>query len=155
MASQGKAASNVMPAVTSSQTGASLPPIPPMIQKNNDASQKKSTAVFQGSKSPGISSSNTTNNDVSVLVSQMRSYMEQQERTNQKILREIDEMKKQKKPMEEQSPLVPRVLDFVSPDSIVQQSRGMSSQAQGSSFRHQGSSDVQQGLGSSQQFQGS
>ena len=65
MASQGKAASNPMPAITSSQSGMSLPPIPPMLQKTTDNSQKKSTAVFQ-SKSSGISSSNTTNNDVSV-----------------------------------------------------------------------------------------
>ena len=91
MASQGKAASNPIPAITSSQSGASLPPIPPMLQKNTDNSQKKSTAVFQ-SKSSGISSSSTINNDVSVLVSQMKSYMEQQERTNQKILREIEEI---------------------------------------------------------------
>ena len=134
MASQGKATSSAMPAITSSSTGVSLPPLPAMLQKNNETGQKKSTAVFQGSKSSGNSSSNTTN-DVSLLVSQMRTYMEQQERTNQKLFREIDEMKKMKKPVEDPSPLIPRVLDFASPDTNVQQTRVTSSQAHGSSFR--------------------
>ncbi|MFS7926514.1 hypothetical protein Hanom_Chr04g00297931 [Helianthus anomalus] len=49
--------------------------------------------------------------------------MEQQDKTNQRIIREIDDIKKQKRPAEDHSPLVPRVLDFVTPATAAQQSR--------------------------------
>ncbi|MFS8010730.1 hypothetical protein Hanom_Chr14g01300431 [Helianthus anomalus] len=92
-----------MPAITSSQTSALLPPIPPPYQKNADNTQKKTSSVFQGSK--------------------IKSYMEQQDKTNQRILREIDEIKKHKRPAEDHSPLVPRMLDFVTLANAAQQSR--------------------------------
>ncbi|MFS7942541.1 hypothetical protein Hanom_Chr06g00489561 [Helianthus anomalus] len=121
-----------MPTTTSSQSSMSLPPIPPPFQKNNETAQKKTSSVFQGSKTSTTSSSTNTDNEIFVLYSQMKSYMEQQNKTNQKILREIEDIKKQKRPTEDQYPLMPRVLDFVTPTSTTQQSRGSIIQPQGS-----------------------
>ena len=41
--------------------------------------------------------------------------MEQQKKTNQLLMREIEDMKKSKKSVEDMTPLVPRVLDFTTP----------------------------------------
>ncbi|MFS8017228.1 hypothetical protein Hanom_Chr15g01377941 [Helianthus anomalus] len=65
--------------------------------------------------------------------------MEQQDKTNQRILREIDDIKKQKTPTEDHSPLVPRMLDFVTPTNAAQQSRVSNTQPQGSSTLQHGS----------------
>ncbi|MFS7934448.1 hypothetical protein Hanom_Chr05g00391681 [Helianthus anomalus] len=121
MASQGKATSSAMPTVTSSQTTMSLHPIPPPLYTNVENYEK---TVFQGSKTSTTSSCTNTNSDIFVLFSQIKSYMEQQYKTNQRILRGIDDIKKQKRPAEDQSPLVPRVLEFVTPATTTQQSRG-------------------------------
>ncbi|MFS7987199.1 hypothetical protein Hanom_Chr11g01019661 [Helianthus anomalus] len=93
-------------------------------QKNNETAQKKTTSVFQGSKTSTISSSINTNNEISVFYSHMKRYMEQQNKSNQKILREIEDIKKQKRPAEDLTHLMPRVLDFITPTSTTQQSRG-------------------------------
>ncbi|XP_035839912.1 uncharacterized protein LOC118487310 [Helianthus annuus] len=78
--------------------------------------------------------------DVQVVVDRiMKSYIEQQDKTSQRILHEIDDIKKQKRPAEDQYPLVPRVLDFVTPTTTAQQSRVSITQPQGSSIQHQGS----------------
>ncbi|MFS7985038.1 hypothetical protein Hanom_Chr11g00993611 [Helianthus anomalus] len=110
MASQGKPTSSAMLPVTSSQISASLPHIPPPYQKDPDNTQKKTSLVFQGLKVSTSSSSTSTNSDISILFSKIKSYMEQ-DKTNQRILREIDDIKKQKRPAEDHSPLVPRILD--------------------------------------------
>ncbi|MFS7902761.1 hypothetical protein Hanom_Chr01g00015071 [Helianthus anomalus] len=122
MASQGKSTSSAMPTVTSSQTNVSLPPIPPPFQKNVENAQKKMSSVFQGSKTSITLSSTNTN----------QRYMEQQDKTNQRILREIDDIKKQKRPEEDQSQLVPRVLDFAIPATTTQQPRRYTIYQQGS-----------------------
>ncbi|MFS7962216.1 hypothetical protein Hanom_Chr08g00724071 [Helianthus anomalus] len=64
--------------------------------------------------------------------------MEQQDKTDQRILREIDDINKQKRPVEEHSPLVPRMSDFVTPANAAQHSRMSSTQPQGSSIPQQG-----------------
>ncbi|MFS7996783.1 hypothetical protein Hanom_Chr12g01133881 [Helianthus anomalus] len=66
MASQGKVTSSAMPAVTSSQTIAPLPPLPPAFQKNDENAPKKTTLVF--TKSTTISSSTPTNSDLYTLI---------------------------------------------------------------------------------------
>ncbi|KAJ0715449.1 hypothetical protein HanPI659440_Chr13g0501271 [Helianthus annuus] len=63
---------------------------------------------------------------------QMKGYTQQQDETNGRILREIDEMKKQKKSAEDHSLLMPRSLDFTIPPSTVQHSKASSFQYQGS-----------------------
>ncbi|MFS7962053.1 hypothetical protein Hanom_Chr08g00722131 [Helianthus anomalus] len=78
----------------------------------------------------------------------MKSYKEQQNKTNQKILREIEDIKKQKRPAEDQSPLMSRVLDFVTPTSTTQQSRESTIQPQGSFIHQQGSLAMTQSQGS-------
>ncbi|MFS7964543.1 hypothetical protein Hanom_Chr08g00751581 [Helianthus anomalus] len=128
-----------MPTTTLSQSSMSLLPIPPQFQKNNETAQKKTTSIFQGSKPSVTSSSINTDNGISLLYSQMKSYMEQQNKTNQKILCEIEDIKKQKKPTEDQSLLMPRVLDFVTLTSTTQQSKGPFFKPQGSFILQQGS----------------
>ncbi|MFS8033082.1 hypothetical protein Hanom_Chr17g01565281 [Helianthus anomalus] len=78
----------------------------------------------------------------------MKSYMEQQNQTNQKILREIEDIKKQKRPAEDQSPLMPRVLDFVTPTSTTQQPRRSTIEPQESFIAQQGSLAMTQPQGS-------
>ncbi|KAJ0467779.1 hypothetical protein HanIR_Chr14g0689061 [Helianthus annuus] len=152
MASQRKSVSTAMPTITSSQSSMSLRPIPSHIQKNSETAQKKTSSVFQGSKTSTTSSS--INNDISVLYSQMKSYVKQQNKTNQKILREIEDIKKQKRPVEDQSPLMRRVLDFVTLTSTTQQSKGSSFQLQGSFILQQGSLRMTQTQGSSLRSEG-
>ncbi|MFS7897346.1 hypothetical protein Hanom_Chr08g00721531 [Helianthus anomalus] len=120
MASHGKSTLSDMPAVTTSQTSASLHPIPPPYQKSVDNAQKKTSSVFQGSKVSTSFFSTNTISDISVLFSQIKSYMEQQDKTNQRILREIDDIKKQKRPVEDHSRLVPKMLDFITPANAAQ-----------------------------------
>ncbi|MFS7984986.1 hypothetical protein Hanom_Chr11g00993051 [Helianthus anomalus] len=130
MASQGKVTSSAMPTVTSSQTSALLPPLPPAFQKSAENALKKTTPVF--TKATTVSSSTSTNSDLYTLILHMKGYMQQQDETNRRILREIDEMKKQKKSVGDHSPLVPRTLDFTTPPSIIQHSKASSVQYQGS-----------------------
>ncbi|MFS7914147.1 hypothetical protein Hanom_Chr02g00149991 [Helianthus anomalus] len=94
MVSQGKSTSTANPTVTSSQSSMSLPPILPPFLENAETAQKKISSVFQGSKTFATSSSTNIDNELFVLYSQMKSYMEQQNKTNQKILHEIEGIKK-------------------------------------------------------------
>ncbi|MFS7905387.1 hypothetical protein Hanom_Chr01g00047061 [Helianthus anomalus] len=155
MASQEKSTSTTMPTTTSSQSSMPLPPIPPPFQKNTEIAKKKTSSVFQGSKTSATSSSSNTDNELSVLYSLMKSYMEQQNKTNQKILCEIEDIKKQNRLAEDQSPLMPRVLDFVTPTSITQQSKGSTIQPQGSFPRSEGYVEMFQPQGSYFHQQGS
>ncbi|MFS8018559.1 hypothetical protein Hanom_Chr15g01393431 [Helianthus anomalus] len=148
MASQGKSTSASMPTATSSQSSMPLPPIPPPFQKNNETAEKKISSIFQGSKTSTTSSSTNTDNKLSILYSQMTNYVEQQNKTNQKILCEIEDIKKQKRPVEYQSPLMPRVLDFVTLVSTTQQSIGSTIQPKGSFILKQGSLAMTQSQGS-------
>ncbi|XP_021971945.1 uncharacterized protein LOC110867116 [Helianthus annuus] len=52
----------------------------------------------------------------------MRDYMQQQDRTNDRILREIDNIKKLKRSAEDHSPLMPRSLNFDPPVTTAQHS---------------------------------
>ncbi|MFS7905554.1 hypothetical protein Hanom_Chr01g00049051 [Helianthus anomalus] len=78
----------------------------------------------------------------------MKGYMQHQDETNGRILREIDEIKKQKKSAEDHSPLMPRSLDFATPPSTVQHSKT-------SSVKYQRSSNLQYGSLAATQSQGS
>ncbi|MFS8002103.1 hypothetical protein Hanom_Chr13g01198171 [Helianthus anomalus] len=119
-----------MPAVTSSQSIALLPPLPPAFQKNTENAPKKTTPIF--TKATIVSSSTPTNSDLYSFILQMKGYTQQQDETNGRILREIDDMKKQKKSAEDHSLLMPRSLDFTTPPSTVQHSEASSVQYQGS-----------------------
>ncbi|MFS7987712.1 hypothetical protein Hanom_Chr11g01026121 [Helianthus anomalus] len=114
-----------------------------------DNTQKKTSSVFQGSKVSTSSSSTNTNNDISVLFSQIKSYVEQHDKTNQMILQEIDDINKQKRPAEDHSPLVPRMLDFVTPANAAQQSGMPNTQPQGSPISQHGSLEMTLPQGSS------
>ncbi|KAJ0726241.1 hypothetical protein HanPI659440_Chr12g0468061 [Helianthus annuus] len=92
MASHAKTTSSSMPAITSSQSIPPLPPVPSGSQKNAENVAKKPTPVF--SKPTTVVSSSPTNNDLYSLILQMGDYMQQQNRTNDRILRESDEIKK-------------------------------------------------------------
>ncbi|MFS7930324.1 hypothetical protein Hanom_Chr04g00342901 [Helianthus anomalus] len=74
MASQGKFTSSAFPAVTSSQTNALLPPLPPAFHKSAENAPKKTTPVFK--KTTTVSSSTPTNNDLYTLILQMKGYMQ-------------------------------------------------------------------------------
>ncbi|MFS7975930.1 hypothetical protein Hanom_Chr10g00886481 [Helianthus anomalus] len=137
MASQGKVTLSTMPAITSSQTTALLPPLPPVFQKSAENAPNKTTPVF--TKATTVSSSTLTNSDLYTLILQMKGYMQQQDETNERIHRDIDEIKKQKKSAEDHSPLMPRSLDFTIPPSTVQHSKASGVQYQGSSGLQHGS----------------
>ena len=49
------------------------------------------------------------------LILQMKDHIQQQDKTNERILKEIEDVKKQKKTAEDHSPLVPRSLNFDTP----------------------------------------
>ncbi|MFS8022871.1 hypothetical protein Hanom_Chr16g01444611 [Helianthus anomalus] len=66
MASQVKAASSAMLAVTSSQSIPPLPPFPPTFQKNAENYPKKTIRVF--TKPTNVSSSIHTNSDLYTLI---------------------------------------------------------------------------------------
>ncbi|MFS7917217.1 hypothetical protein Hanom_Chr03g00186481 [Helianthus anomalus] len=117
MASQGKVTSSAMPVVTSSRSISPLPPLPPAFQKSAENAQRNTTPIF--TKPTTVSFSIPTNNDLYTLILQMKGYMQQQDETNGRILREIDEMKKKKRSGEDLSPLMPRSLDFTTPPSTV------------------------------------
>ncbi|MFS7907905.1 hypothetical protein Hanom_Chr01g00077001 [Helianthus anomalus] len=153
MASQPKNTSSSMPAFTSSQSIPPLPPAPSGSQKNAENATKKPTPVF--SKGSTVSSSTPSNNDLSTLILQMKGYMEQQDRTNQRILREIDEIKKQKRSAEDHSPLMPKSLNFDTPATTAQQPKASDVQYQGSSGIYQGSLAMTQPQASHTQHQGS
>ncbi|KAK9073783.1 hypothetical protein SSX86_006377 [Deinandra increscens subsp. villosa] len=112
--------SNPQKAVSAS-TSSSIPPIPSLSgsQKKTNDRQKKvdeqprktDYPVFTGSQVQSVDPV-ITNNDLFSLIKQVKNQMDQQEKTNLTVMKEIEELKKSRKPMEEQSPLFPRHLDF-------------------------------------------
>ncbi|MFS7981697.1 hypothetical protein Hanom_Chr10g00954021 [Helianthus anomalus] len=75
MASQRKFASSAMLAVTSSQTSAPLPHLPPAFPESAESAQKKTTPIF--TKASTVSSSAPTNSDLYTLILLMKGYMQQ------------------------------------------------------------------------------
>ncbi|KAJ0480897.1 putative retrotransposon gag domain-containing protein [Helianthus annuus] len=175
MASSLKNTSTAMSAVTSSQN--TLPPPPAGSQKN---AEKRPTPT--NSKPPSSSAMNSytpSTSDVFTLILQMKDRMQRQDETNERILREIGDLKRQKKAAEDHSPLMPKSLSFDTPMitsqpsgvpdvQIMGESRGLHlgstamTQASGSHFKPAGS--YPQHMGSfmnsgaypgAQQFQGS
>ncbi|KAJ0874918.1 hypothetical protein HanPSC8_Chr11g0470031 [Helianthus annuus] len=111
MASSLKNTSTAMSAVTSSQT--TLPPPPAGSQKNTE---KRPTPT--SSKPPSSSAMNSSipgTSDVFALILQMKDRMQRQDETNDRILREIGDLKRQKKAAEDHSPLMPKSLSFETP----------------------------------------
>ena len=100
-----------MSAVTSSQN--TLPPPPAGSQKN---AEKRPTPT--NSKPPSSSAMNSSipsTSDVFALILQMKDRMQRQDETNERILREIGDLKRQKKAAEDHSPLMPKSLSFDTP----------------------------------------
>ncbi|KAJ0640405.1 hypothetical protein HanPSC8_Chr16g0710601 [Helianthus annuus] len=155
MASQGKTTSSSMSPVTSSQGIPPLPPAPSASQKNAENAPKKPTLVFTKATTD-VTSFTPTNSDLYSLILQMKGYMQQQDKTNDRILHEIDEIKKLKKSAEDHSPLMPRSLDFTTPPTTIQHSKASGVQHQGGSSSMQyGSLAMTQAQGSYFQPQGS
>ncbi|KAK1411207.1 hypothetical protein QVD17_37753 [Tagetes erecta] len=144
-----------MPSLSSSNPmfSSSLGPV-----KIKDVTNKKPIAVFQGSKLPTTPSTVNTNHDISMMFMHMKTFMDQQNITNQRILREIEDIKKSKKHMEEVSPYMPKALDFNTLGSLAQQNMGSMFQPSTPTFQQGSSMQNQQGSfnrpGSSN-FQGS
>ncbi|KAF5756720.1 hypothetical protein HanXRQr2_Chr17g0818101 [Helianthus annuus] len=114
MASSAKSTSSSMSAITSSQGVPPLPPPPFGSQKNAENAAKRQSPIFAKPPSSSISS-NPTNNDLFTLILQMRDHIQEQDKTNERILRETGDIKKQKKSVEDHSPLIPRSLNFDTP----------------------------------------
>ncbi|KAJ0622153.1 hypothetical protein HanIR_Chr01g0016851 [Helianthus annuus] len=111
MASSLKNMSTAMSAVTSPQN--ILPPPPAGSQKN---AEKRQTPT--NSKTPSPSAMNSyipSTSDVFTLILQMKDRMQRQDETNERILREIGDLKRQKKTAEDHSPLMPKSLSFDTP----------------------------------------
>ncbi|KAJ0681778.1 hypothetical protein HanPI659440_Chr16g0639901 [Helianthus annuus] len=175
MASSLKNTSTAMSAVNSSQ---GIPPLPPPRAGSQKNAEKKPTPIF--SKPPTSSASYTpTTSDMFTLILQMKDHIQQQDKTNERILKEIGDLKKQKKAAEDHSPLVPRSLNFDTPvitsqpsvvpdvqyvggpkgvhygSAIVAQASGSYFQPAGSYPQHMGSFMNSGGYSGAQQNQGS
>ncbi|KAJ0522382.1 hypothetical protein HanIR_Chr10g0482031 [Helianthus annuus] len=152
MASSLKNTSTAMSAVTSSQN--TLPPPPVGSQKNVE---KRPTPT--NSKPPSSSAMNSytpSTSDVFTLILQMKDRMQRQDETNERILREIGDLKRQKKAAEDHSPLKPKSLSFDTPMITSQPSGVPDMQLMGeSSGLHLGSAAMTQASGSHFQPAGS
>ena len=163
-----------MSAVTSSEI--TLPPPPAGSQKN---AEKRPTPISSKPSSSALTFSIPSTSDIFTLILQMKDRMQRQDETNDRILREIGDLKRQKKAAEDHSPLMPKSLSFDTPMitsqpsgipdvQIMGESRGLHlgstamTQASGSHFQPAGS--YPQHMGSfmnsgaypgAQQFQGS
>jgi hypothetical protein len=113
---------------------ASLPPPPGNAQKNA-VSKRTNLPVFSGSQSQTLPV--ITNNDIFAMMRQVKNQMDEQTRANQCLFKELEEIKKSRKPVEEMTPLLPRTLNFGSAGSSLQQPQ-MSSAAysSGTTFLH-------------------
>ncbi|KAJ0570566.1 hypothetical protein HanHA300_Chr05g0179491 [Helianthus annuus] len=147
MASSLKNTSTAMSAVNSSQGTPPLPPPPAGSQKN---AEKRPTPIFsKPSSSSALTSSAPSTSDIFTLILQMRDRMQQQDETNDRILKEIGDLKRQKKTAEDHSPLMPKSLNFDTPMITSQPSEIPDIQHVGGSRGvHFGSSTVTQASGS-------
>ncbi|KAJ0955898.1 hypothetical protein HanPSC8_Chr01g0008241 [Helianthus annuus] len=177
MASSLKNTSTAMSAVNSSQGIPPLPPPPAGSQKN---AEKRPTPIF--SKPPSSSaptSSAPSTSDMFTLILQMRDRIQRHDETNDRILKEIGDLKRQKKTAEDHSPLVPKSLNFDTPmitsqpsqipdiqhvggprgvhfgSAIVTQASGSYFQPTGSYPQHMGSFVNSEAYSGAQQVQGS
>ncbi|KAJ0640403.1 hypothetical protein HanOQP8_Chr16g0611011 [Helianthus annuus] len=86
----------------------------------------------------------------------MRDHIQEQDKTNERILKEIGDIKKQKRSVEDHSPLMPRSLNFDTPVITSQHSAAPDVQYLGGLARmRSGSSAMTQALGSYFQPSGS
>ncbi|KAF5810461.1 putative retrotransposon gag domain-containing protein [Helianthus annuus] len=152
MASSLNNTSMTMSAVTSSQN--TLPPPPAGSQKN---AEKRPNPTF--SKPPSSSAMNSSipsTSDVFALILQMKDRMQRQDETNDRILREIGDLKRQKIAAEDHSPLMPKSLSFDTPMITSQPSGVPDVQIMGESRGlHLGSAAMTQASGSHFQPAGS
>ncbi|KAF5814718.1 hypothetical protein HanXRQr2_Chr03g0114261 [Helianthus annuus] len=94
--------------------------------------------------------------DVFTLILQMKDRMQRQDETNERILREIGDLKRQKKTAEDHSPLMPKSLSFDTPMITSQPSGIPDVQIMGESRGlHHGSTAMTQAVGSHFQPAGS
>ncbi|KAF5764494.1 putative retrotransposon gag domain, aspartic peptidase domain superfamily [Helianthus annuus] len=112
MASSLKNTSTAMSAVNSS-TG--IPPLPPPPAGSQKNAEKRPTTISPKPSSSALTSSVPSTSDIFTLILQMRDRMQQQDETNDRILREIGDLKRQKKTAEDHSPLMPKSLNFDTP----------------------------------------
>ncbi|KAF5773503.1 putative retrotransposon gag domain, aspartic peptidase domain superfamily [Helianthus annuus] len=112
MASSLKNTSTAMSAVNSSNGIPPLPPPPAGSQKN---AEKRPTPIFSKPSSSALTSSAPSTSDIFTLILQMRDRMQQQDETNDRILREIGDLKRQKRTAEDHSLLMPKSLNFDTP----------------------------------------
>ncbi|KAJ0734063.1 putative retrotransposon gag domain, aspartic peptidase domain superfamily [Helianthus annuus] len=112
MASPLKNTSTAMSAVNSSNGIPPLPPPPAGSQKN---AEKRPTPISSKPSSSALTSSVPSTSDIFTLILQMRDRMQQQDETNDRILKEIGDLKRQKKTAEDHSPLMPKSLNFDTP----------------------------------------
>ncbi|KAJ0840874.1 hypothetical protein HanPSC8_Chr14g0623981 [Helianthus annuus] len=147
MASSLKNTSIAMSAVNPSQGIPPLPPPPAGSQKN---AEKRPTPIF--SKTPSssaLTSSAPSTSDIFTLILQMRDRIQRQDETNDRILEEIRDLKRQKKTAEDHSPLMPKSLNFDTPMITSQPSEVPDIQHVGGSRGvHFGSAVVTQASGS-------
>ncbi|KAJ0932640.1 hypothetical protein HanPSC8_Chr04g0175941 [Helianthus annuus] len=120
MASSLKNTSTAMSAVTSYRS--------PCLLHRQDLRKilkKRSTPTFSKPlSSSAMNSSIPSTSDVFALILQMKDRMQRQDETNERILREIGDLKRQKKAAEDHSPLMPKSLSFDTP-MITSQSSGI------------------------------
>ncbi|KAI3816255.1 hypothetical protein L1987_15948 [Smallanthus sonchifolius] len=110
MSSQSK---NIFVSAPSSSSGLNNPiPPPPSFQKNVNQPKKTVLAGFSGSGIPAGGPVFVSNDEILNLSSEMKQQMEQQKKTNLAMFRELEKIKKSKKPVEVTTPLQPRILDF-------------------------------------------
>ncbi|KAM0025726.1 putative retrotransposon gag domain, aspartic peptidase domain superfamily [Helianthus debilis subsp. tardiflorus] len=113
MASSSKNTSTAMSAVNLSQSTLPLPPPPAGSQKN--AKKRPTPAFSKPSSSSALTSSAPSTSDIFTLILQIKDRMQRQDETNDRILKEIGDLKRQKKTTEDHSPLMPKSLNFDTP----------------------------------------
>ncbi|KAJ0653067.1 hypothetical protein HanRHA438_Chr15g0713881 [Helianthus annuus] len=128
MASSLKNTSTAMSAVNSSNGIPPLPPPPAGSQKN---AEKRPTPISSKPSSSALTSSVPSTSDIFTLILQMRDRMQQQDETNDRILKEIGDLKRQKKTAEDHSPLMPKSLNFDTPMITSQPSEALDIQHMG------------------------
>jgi hypothetical protein len=92
-----------------------LPPIPPSQKKNDNTTKRTYDGTsIPGSRIPAGGPTLFSNDKIISMFTHVKHHMEKQQKTDQMILKEIENMKSEMKKSVKQmtTPLVPRILDF-------------------------------------------
>ena len=113
MSTQPKSSSIFTAPITSSQKADLPPPLPPVgnTKKTNTQPRMQELPVFSRSKDQTVDPV-ISNNDIFRLITQVKHKMDEQVETNKTIFKEIEGIKRSKISANEDTPLIPKMLNF-------------------------------------------